>query len=223
VFENMEIKKEVFAKLDAICKPGAVLATNTSALNVNEIATAVKRPEAVVGMHFFSPGQRDALLEVCAATRPPHPVLATAMQIGKKIGKIGGVSGVCPGFIGNRMLRARSLQAQAMLMKARCPGTSTRCCTTSAADGSVRDVRPGRPRYRLGKETSKSSTVREVLCEMDRRGQKTGAGYYDYDEAAQRQAQPVTEKIDPRLRRQGRQDSADRSPNRRSSSAACTR
>nr|HPU53355.1 3-hydroxyacyl-CoA dehydrogenase NAD-binding domain-containing protein [Burkholderiaceae bacterium] len=121
VFENMEIKKQVFAKLDAICKPGAILATNTSALNVNEIATAVKRPEAVVGMHFFSPANVMRLLEVVRGDKTSDQVLATAMQIGKKIGKIGAVSGVCPGFIGNRILRARSLQANAMLNEGAMP------------------------------------------------------------------------------------------------------
>ena len=196
VFENMEIKKQVFAKLDAICKPGAILATNTSALNVNEIATAVKRPEAVVGMHFFSPANVMRLLEVVRGDKTSDPVLATAMQVGKKIGKIGAVSGVCPGFIGNRILRARSLQANAMLNEGAMPWEIDKVLYDfglpmgpfAMSDLAGLDIG-------WSKETSKSSTIREVLCEMDRRGQKTGAGYYDYDEQRNAKPSPVTEKL----------------------------
>jgi len=196
VFENMEIKKQVFAKLDAICKPGAILATNTSALNVNEIATAVKRPEAVVGMHFFSPANVMRLLEVVRGDKTSDPVLATAMQVGKKIGKIGAVSGVCPGFIGNRILRARSLQANAMLNEGAMPWEIDKVLYDfglpmgpfAMSDLAGLDIG-------WAKETSKSSTIREVLCEMDRRGQKTGAGYYDYDEQRNAKPSPVTEKL----------------------------
>ncbi len=196
VFENMAIKKEVFAKLDKICKPGAILATNTSALDVNEIATAVSRPEAVVGMHFFSPANVMRLLEVVRGEKTSKSVLQTAMQIGKKIGKIGAVSGVCPGFIGNRILAARSAQAQAMVLEGAMPWEVDKVLYDfglpmgpfAMSDLAGLDIG-------WSKETSKSATLREVLCEMDRRGQKTGAGYYDYDE--QRNAKPseVTRKI----------------------------
>ena len=196
VFENMAIKKEVFARLDAIVKPGAILATNTSALDINEIATAVSRPEAVIGMHFFSPANVMRLLEVVRAAKTAKPVIATAMQIGKKVGKIAALSGVCPGFIGNRILFARQQQAQAMLMEGAMPWDIDRVLYDfglpmgpfAMSDLAGLDIG-------WSKEASKSSTIREVLCEMDRRGQKTGAGYYDYDE--QRNAKPsaVTEKI----------------------------
>ena len=197
VFENMAIKKQIFAKLDAICKPGAVLATNTSALDVNEIASAAaSRPEAVVGMHFFSPANVMKLLEVVRGAKTSHTALATAMQIGKKIGKVAVVSGVCPGFIGNRMLRARGEQAQAMLMEGAMPWDIDRVLYDfgmpmgpfAMSDLAGLDIG-------WSKETSTGSTVREVLCELDRRGQKTGAGYYDYDD--QRNARPseVTRKI----------------------------
>jgi 3-hydroxyacyl-CoA dehydrogenase len=197
VFENMAIKQQIFARLDAICKPGAVLATNTSALDVNQIASAAaSRPEAVVGMHFFSPANVMKLLEVVRGSQTSATVLATAMQIGKKIGKVAVVSGVCPGFIGNRMLRARGEQAQAMLMEGAMPWDIDRVLYDfgmpmgpfAMSDLAGLDIG-------WSKETSKGSTVREVLCEMDRRGQKTGAGYYDYD--AQRKASPseVTRKI----------------------------
>ena len=197
VFENMAIKKEIFAKLDAICKPGAVLATNTSALDVNEIATAAKsRPEAVVGMHFFSPANVMKLLEVVRGSRTSPTALATAMQIGKKIGKVAVVSGVCPGFIGNRMLFARAQQAQAMLMEGAMPWDIDRVLYDfgmpmgpfAMSDLAGLDIG-------WSKETTKSSTVREVLCEMDRRGQKTGAGYYDYDEKRNARPSEVTRKI----------------------------
>jgi 3-hydroxyacyl-CoA dehydrogenase len=189
VFENMAIKKEVFAKLDKIVKQGAVLATNTSALDVNEIATAVSRPEAVIGMHFFSPANVMRLLEVVRGAKSSKATIATAMQIGKKIGKIAALSGVCPGFIGNRILYARSVQAQAMILEGAMPWDVDKVLYDfglpmgpfAMSDLAGLDIG-------WSKETTKSSTIREVLCEMDRRGQKTGAGYYDYDE--QRNAKP---------------------------------
>jgi len=196
VFENMAIKKEVFAKLDAIVKPGAVLATNTSALDINEIATAVKRPDAVIGMHFFSPANVMRLLEVVRGAKTSKTAIATAMGIAKKIGKIAALSGVCPGFIGNRILFARTQQAQAMILEGAMPWDIDKVLYEfglpmgpfAMSDLAGLDIG-------WSKETSKSSTVREVLCEMDRRGQKTGAGYYDYDENRRAKPSPVTEKI----------------------------
>jgi 3-hydroxyacyl-CoA dehydrogenase len=183
VFENMAVKKEIFGKLDRICKPGAVLATNTSALDVNEIASAAtSRPEAVVGMHFFSPANVMKLLEVVRGAKTSHTALATAMQIAKKIGKVAAVSGVCPGFIGNRILAARSAQAQAMVLEGAMPWDIDEVLYDfglpmgpfAMSDLAGLDIG-------WSKETSKSATIRERLCEMDRRGQKTGAGYYDYE------------------------------------------
>ena len=196
VFENMAIKKEVFGKLDTIVKQGAVLATNTSALDINEIATAVRRPEAVIGMHFFSPANVMRLLEVVRGAKTSKPVIATAMGVAKKIGKIAALSGVCPGFIGNRILYARTLQAQSMILEGAMPWDIDRVLYDfglpmgpfAMSDLAGLDIG-------WSKETSKSSTVREVLCEMDRRGQKTSAGYYDYDEKRTAKPSPVTEKI----------------------------
>ena len=200
VFENMAIKKEIFGALDRICKPGAVLATNTSALDVNEIATAaVSRPEAVVGMHFFSPANVMKLLEVVRGDKTSPAVLTTAMQIGKKIGKVAAVSGVCPGFIGNRILAARSAQSQAMVLEGAMPWDIDQVLYDfgmpmgpfAMSDLAGLDIGWSR-------ETSKGATVREVLCEMDRRGQKNGAGFYDYEvEGGTRIAKPseVTRKI----------------------------
>jgi 3-hydroxyacyl-CoA dehydrogenase len=183
IFENMAVKKEVFGKLDAICKPGAILATNTSALDIDEIATAVKRPEAVIGLHFFSPANVMRLLEVVRAKETSKAVIATSMQLAKRIGKIAALVGVCPGFVGNRILAARSRAAQALLMDGVMPWDIDRVLYDFGmpmgpfAMSDLAGLDLG-----WSKETSKSSTLREILCEMDRRGQKTSAGYYDYDE-----------------------------------------
>ena len=196
VFENMAVKKDIFAKLDAIVKPGAVLATNTSALDVNEIASATARPEAVVGMHFFSPANVMRLLEVVRGAQTSPRVLATAMQIGKKIGKVAVVSGVCPGFIGNRILAARGAQSQAMLLE----GTMPWDIDTVLYDFGM-PMGPFAMSDLAGldigwsAETSKSATIRDLLCEAGRRGQKTSAGYYDYDEARNAKPSDVTRRI----------------------------
>ena len=184
VFENMAIKKEVFAKLDQIAKPGAILATNTSYLDVDEIASATKRPESVIGLHFFSPANVMRLLEVVRGAKSSRPVVATSMQIAKKIGKIGALVGVCPGFVGNRMLSQRQRQAQAMVLEGAMPWDIDRVLYDfgfpmgpfAMSDLAGLDIG-------WSKETSKGETIRDILCEMDRRGQKAGAGYYDYDES----------------------------------------
>ena len=195
-FENMAIKKELFARLDHIVKAGAVLATNTSALDINEIATAVSRPEAVIGMHFFSPANVMRLLEVVRGQHTSKTAIATAMQIGKKIGKVAALSGVCPGFIGNRILAARSRQAQAMLMEGAMPWDIDRVLFDfgmpmgpfAMSDLAGLDIG-------LSRETSQGATIRDALCEQDRRGQKTGAGYYDYDAARNAKPSEITRQI----------------------------
>jgi 3-hydroxyacyl-CoA dehydrogenase len=196
VFENMDVKKEVFGKLDRIVKQGAILATNTSGLDVNEIASVTQRPEAVIGLHFFSPANVMRLLEIVRAAKTSKPVIATSMQLAKKIGKIAALVGVCPGFVGNRILYARQQQATAMLLEGAMPWDIDKVLYEfglpmgpfAMSDLAGLDIG-------WSKETSKSSTVREVLCEMDRRGQKTGAGFYDYDAERKAKPSPVTEKI----------------------------
>ena len=121
VYENMDVKKELFTKLDAIAKPGAILATNTSYLNVDEIAAVTKRPEDVVGMHFFSPANVMRLLEVVRGEKTAKDVLATVMALAKKIKKVAVVAGVCHGFIGNRMLSPRQIEANKLLMEGATP------------------------------------------------------------------------------------------------------
>jgi 3-hydroxyacyl-CoA dehydrogenase len=196
VFENMDIKKDVFGKLDKIVKQGAILASNTSYLNVNEIASATSRPEWVIGLHFFSPANVMRLLEIVRGAKTSKQVIATSMQLAKKIGKVAVLVGVCHGFVGNRMLASRQAQAQAMLMEGAMPWEIDQPLYDfgmpmgpfAMSDLAGLDIG-------WSKETSKGETIRDVLCEMDRRGQKTGAGFYDYDE--QRNAKPsaVTEKL----------------------------
>jgi 3-hydroxyacyl-CoA dehydrogenase len=196
VFENMDVKKDVFGKLDRIAKPGAILATNTSYLNVDEIAGATKRPESVIGMHFFSPANVMRLLEVVRGAKTSKQVVATAMQLAKKIGKIGVLVGVCHGFVGNRMLAARQQQANAMILEGAMPWDVDKVLYEfgmpmgpfAMADLAGLDIG-------WSKETSKGATIRDVLCEMDRRGQKTGAGFYDYDEQRNAKPSPVSEKV----------------------------
>ncbi|MGB3167330.1 MAG: 3-hydroxyacyl-CoA dehydrogenase NAD-binding domain-containing protein [Alteraurantiacibacter sp.] len=187
VFELMEIKKDVFGKLDKICKPDAIMASNTSYLDVNEIAACTSRPEQVVGLHFFSPANIMRLLEVVRGDKTSPQVMATAMDLAKKIGKVAVVSGVCHGFIGNRMLAKRQEQASALLMEGARPSQVDKVLTEfgfpmgpfQMADLAGLDI---------GWDPDKTSSkdVREVLCERGRRGQKTGKGFYDYDENRQR-------------------------------------
>ncbi|HEY1637672.1 MAG TPA: 3-hydroxyacyl-CoA dehydrogenase NAD-binding domain-containing protein [Rhizomicrobium sp.] len=203
VFENMDIKKEVFRKLDGIVKRGAVLATNTSYLDTNEIASATQRPESVIGLHFFSPANVMRLLEVVRAGKTSKPVIATAMQMAKKIGKIAALVGVSPGFVGNRMLAQRQREANRLVLEGAMPWDVDRVLYDfgfpmgpfQMSDLAGLDIG-------WSKETSKSSTIREVLCELDRRGQKTGAGFYDYDENRTPKPSPVTAKIIEDFRKQ---------------------
>jgi 3-hydroxyacyl-CoA dehydrogenase len=192
VFENMALKKEVFAKLDGIAKPGAILATNTSYLDVNEIAAVTQRPEAVLGTHFFSPANVMRLLEVVRGGRTAKPVIATAMQLARRIGKVAVLVGVCHGFVGNRMLAERQREANRLVLEGAMPWDVDRVLYEfgfpmgpfAMSDLAGLDIGWQR-------ETSRGETVRDILCERDRRGQKTGAGFYDYDE--NRTARPSAE------------------------------
>ena len=196
VYENMDVKKDIFRKLDGIVKQGAILATNTSALNIDQIASVTTRPEAVIGLHFFSPANVMRLLEVVRADKTSNAVIATSMQIAKKIGKIAALVGVCPGFVGNRILGQRQREAQKLMFEGAMPWDIDRVLYDfgfpmgpfAMSDLAGLDIG-------WIKEKSKGETIRDVLCEMDRRGQKTGAGYYDYDENRNARPSPVTEKI----------------------------
>ncbi|WP_295691519.1 3-hydroxyacyl-CoA dehydrogenase NAD-binding domain-containing protein [uncultured Maricaulis sp.] len=196
VFENMDVKKEVFTKLDAIVKPGAILASNTSYLNVDEMAAVTTRPDHVLGLHFFSPANVMRLLEIVRAAKTAPAVLKTAMALSKKIGKVAVVSGVCHGFIGNRMLSPRQQAANAMLMQGIKPWE---------VDNSLTDFGMPMGPFQMAdlagldlgwnREASNSETIRDVLCERDRRGQKTGKGFYDYDENRRRTPSAEVEEV----------------------------
>ncbi|WP_312127294.1 3-hydroxyacyl-CoA dehydrogenase NAD-binding domain-containing protein [Brevundimonas sp.] len=192
VFENMDVKKEVFRTLDKTVKAGAILASNTSYLNIDEMAAETGRPESVLGLHFFSPANVMRLLEIVRGAKTSDSVLATAMALSRKIGKVAVVSGVCPGFIGNRMLSPRQREAQKLMMDGAKPWDIDRVLTEFGfpmGPFQMNDLAG----LDLGwnKEKSKGENVRDVLCERDRRGQKTGKGYYDYDE--NRRATPSAE------------------------------
>ena len=183
VFENMDVKKEIFGNLDRICKPGAILASNTSYLDVNEIAAATNRPGDVVGMHFFSPANVMKLLEVVRGEKTDKDVLATVMDVAKKIRKVAVVAGVCDGFIGNRMLKPRQVEANKLLMEGATPSQIDKVHTDfgmpmgpfQMADLAGVDIGWHRDPTRI-------ENIRDALAAEDRWGQKKGAGFYDYDE-----------------------------------------
>ncbi len=187
VYESMEVKQDVFGRLDAIAKPGAILASNTSYLDVDVIAQATKRPEAVLGMHFFSPANIMKLLEVVRGKLTGASQLATVMQLATRIKKVPVVSGVCDGFIGNRMLAARQTQANALLME----GAAYYDVDQVLLDFGF-PMGPFQMSDLAGldigwhRDPSKVTTIREALCAEGRWGQKTGKGFYDYDENRQR-------------------------------------
>jgi 3-hydroxyacyl-CoA dehydrogenase len=196
IFEDINVKKDIFRQLDSIVKPGAVLASNTSYLNIDEMAAETKRPEYVVGLHFFSPANVMRLLEVVRGKHTSGSVLKTAMALAKRIRKTAVLAGVCHGFIANRMLAPRQREATKLVLAGATPWD---------VDRVLRDfgfpMGPFQMTDLAGLDlgwnaaTSTSSTLREVLCESDRRGQKNGRGYYDYDENRNATPSPVTEKI----------------------------
>jgi 3-hydroxyacyl-CoA dehydrogenase len=183
VYENMDVKKEIFTKLDAIAKPGAILASNTSYLNIDEIAACTKRPQDVAGMHFFSPANVMKLLEVVRGAKTAPDVLATVMDLAKKIKKVAVVAGVTYGFIGNRMLMPRQVEANKLLLEGATPEQIDRVHVAfgmpmgpfQMADLAGVDIGWHRDPNRI-------ENVRDALAAEGRWGQKKQAGFYDYDE-----------------------------------------
>ena len=198
VFEDMAVKQAVFTQLDAVAKPGAILASNTSTLDLNQIAAFTQRPQDVVGLHFFSPANVMKLLEVVRGKETAKDVLATVMAVAKKIKKTAVVSGVCDGFIGNRMIERYSQQAGFLLDEG---------CTPQQVDKAIEKFGFAMGPFRMGdlagndigwairkrraveQPDMKYSKTADLLCEMGRFGQKTGAGWYDY-QAGKRDAIP---------------------------------
>ncbi|MBZ9866689.1 enoyl-CoA hydratase/isomerase family protein [Mesorhizobium sp. CA15] len=184
VFEDMAVKKEVFGRLDAVARPGAILATNTSYLDVNEIAASTSRPQDVLGMHFFSPANVMKLLEIVRAEKTAPEVLATVADLARRIGKIAVVVGVCQGFVGNRMLSARGAENEALLLEG---------ATPSQVDGAFTDFGWPMGPFQMGdlagldigwrnrKARGQKAVIADALCEEGHFGQKTGRGWYRYE------------------------------------------
>ena len=187
VFEDMALKKQIFAELDHVAKPGAVLATNTSTLDVDEIAAATGRPSDVLGMHFFSPANIMKLLEIVRAKETSHEALKTAIDTGRRIGKVCVISGVCFGFIGNRMLGRRSTEAERLILEGALPQEVDQAIVEfgfpmgpfAMADLAGVDVS-----WRVRQATGEAAEISDALYEMGRYGQKTGKGFYLYEEGS---------------------------------------
>ncbi|SMC51701.1 3-hydroxyacyl-CoA dehydrogenase [Novosphingobium sp. B1] len=187
VYESMDVKKDVFGRLDKVAKPGAILASNTSYLDIDEIAAATSRPESVLGMHFFSPANVMKLLEVVRGKATGKAQLATVMALSVKIGKVPVVSGVCHGFIGNRMLSPRQAQAHALIME----GANYWDVDEALLEFGF-PMGPWQMADLAGvdigwhRDPNRIESLRDALCAVGRWGQKTKKGFYDYDDNRQR-------------------------------------
>ena len=196
VFENMDLKKEIFSKLDLIAKDNAILATNTSALDINEIAETTKRPENVIGLHFFSPANVMKLLEIVRGEKTSKQIIATSMALAKNIGKTAALVGVCPGFVGNRILAQRQREANKLILEGALPWE---------IDDALFDFGFPMGPFAMSdlagldigwdKETSRGETIRDILCENERFGQKSGKGFYIYDDNRNKLPDNDVEKI----------------------------
>jgi 3-hydroxyacyl-CoA dehydrogenase len=192
----MDLKKEIFSKLNTVAKNGAILATNTSGLDINEIASTTDRPENVIGLHFFSPANVMKLLEVVRGEKTSNEVIATSMAMAKSIGKIAALVGVCPGFVGNRILAQRQREANKLILEGALPWDIDDALFDfgfpmgpfAMSDLAGLDIG-------WNKETSRGETIREKLCENDRFGQKSGKGFYIYDENRNKSSDPEVEEL----------------------------
>jgi 3-hydroxyacyl-CoA dehydrogenase len=201
----MAVKREVFGQLDAICKPGAILASNTSYLNIDEIAKATKRPQDVVGMHFFSPANVMRLLENVRGEKTADDVKATVMKVGKTIGKVPVMVGVCDGFVGNRMLGKRSRECGFMLEEGALPTQIDKVIFDfgfpmgpyAMSDMAGLDVgwRNRKAKFNELTKREQDNNILDKICEMGRYGQKTGAGFYKYDDKRNATPDPLIEEL----------------------------
>ena len=196
VFENMDLKKDIFKTLDGIAKKGTILATNTSALDVNEIAAVTSRPEDVIGLHFFSPANIMRLLEIVRGEKTSKSVVATSMKMAKNIGKVAAVVGVCPGFVGNRILAQRQREANKLILEGAMPWEVDDALFNfgfpmgpfAMSDLAGLDIG-------WDEDLSTGDTLRDKLCEAGRLGQKTGKGFYIYDENRNKSPDEEVEKL----------------------------
>jgi 3-hydroxyacyl-CoA dehydrogenase len=204
VFEGMELKKTIFAEIDKIAKPGAILASNTSTLNVDEIGAATTRPQFVIGTHFFSPANVMRLLELVRGAATSKEVIATCMALSKKIGKIGVLVGNCWGFAGNRMFGPYRREAQFLALE----GAKVEAVDKALYDwgmamgplatGDLAGLDVGwriRKELRLAGKSTGEPNIEDLLCDLGRYGQKTGAGWYKYDENRRPMPDPVVEEV----------------------------
>ncbi len=198
VFEEMSLKLDIFGKLDGIAKPGAVLASNTSYLDVDQIATATKRPDEVLGTHFFSPANVMRLVEVVRGKKTSPEALATAIAVSRSLGKIPVVVGVCDGFVGNRMLAKRSAQAERLLQEGALPHQVDQVLVDFGfrmgpfAMGDLAGLDVG---WRARKARGMKAPVADALCEAGRFGQKTGKGFYIYTDGRTATPDPEVETL----------------------------
>jgi len=198
VFEDMGVKKEIFARLDKAARPGTVLASNTSTLDVDQIASATGRPELVCGMHFFSPANIMRLLEIVRGSRTSAETLATAMDVGRRIGKLNVVVGNCDGFVGNRMTGKRTPQVEKLLLEGALPQDVDRVmegygmAMGPLATGDLAGLDIGAA---VRKARGTVAPIADAVVEAGRLGQKTGKGWYDYDENRKRQPSKEVEKL----------------------------
>jgi 3-hydroxyacyl-CoA dehydrogenase len=200
VFENLALKKEIMAALDRVAKPGCIIATNTSTLDIDAIAAATSRPSSVVGLHFFSPANVMRLLEVVRGKETSTSTLAAALRYGKSIGKTSVVTGVCDGFIGNRMFEEYLRQAYALVDVGVLPyriDTVLESWGMAMGPFAVMDLAGGdigwaiRKRRQAEHPDRPYSKFPDRVCELKRFGRKTGAGYYAYDASGRRAEDPV--------------------------------
>jgi 3-hydroxyacyl-CoA dehydrogenase len=184
VFENMDVKKRVFADLDRVAKPNALLATNTSTLDVNEIARATARQQDVLGMHFFSPANVMRLLEVVRGAETSFEALATAVSLGRQLGKVPVTVGVCYGFVGNRMLARRSIETERLLLEGALPQEIDAAVVAFGlpmGPCAMMDLAGLDVGWRIRQGRGERALIEDALCEAGHYGQKTGKGYYRYD------------------------------------------
>ncbi len=196
VFEDIGVKKEIFEKLDNLCKPGAILASNTSYLDIDEIAAVTRRPQDVLGMHYFSPANVMKLLETVRGAKTAPDVVATAISLGRKTGKVPVVVGVCPGFVGNRMFRLRGIEAERMMLEGAMPHEIDAAMVQFGfpmGPFAVSDMGGLDIGFRSRKASGLKAPIADQICEMGRFGQKTGRGYYIYEKGSR------TPKRDPEI------------------------
>ena len=197
VFEQIELKQQIFGQIDAAAKPGAILASNTSFLDLNAIADATSRPDHVIGLHFFAPANIMRLLEVVRGAKTADEVIATGMALGRKLGKVAVLSGVCDGFIANRVMQPRMTCAEALVLEGPTPSQVDRVMNDYGfpmGPFQMIDL-VGLDVIGWDRENSAGRTVQEVLCEMGRWGQKKDGGYYDYDEKRRATPSATAEKV----------------------------